>query len=269
MGGVSKSFLESDRDTQAFISKLLSVFSITCAEFEYRWIKQNKIFELYLLDRDDVLMLRDRYLELTQNQNYINSKDHLPISNVPQTHISFEFSFVCDCDEKTDNNKSSILLSGVQYLVDENNTKLKGYITDVVEALGHSVTTNDFLVRRINKSDTCIVTFSNFILCNNIFRSYLDIVRRESSIGIPKSLLKTTPCVDHLTINEQLDYSSRVLYSFCRQFKRNGIISNVSTRKGKVVIKLNESDKWTLVKSYDELKSIIKIKKDVSSLRNT
>lgn len=238
--------------------------------FEHRWDKSKTTILLYFLDREAVLSFRKNYLIKTNGTSFIDSKKHSSISNFPPSRIQLEFSFNCCCSDKISNQNDfkyshEIKFDGIQRLADESVPKLKSYVIAVLKILDFDVSMNDFIVRRINNTESCIVTFNNFVLRNNIFYSFLRFIKTEKSHGINQNRLPDVPCSNQITFNDQLSFNSRLIYNFCRQLKRNNTISHISTRRGRVGVKLTESDNWSFVTSLDELFTLINSNKDSSS----
>lgn len=259
--GLSKQSFKTDDLLRNYILKFLKVLNVTLETslFDFKWNVIDSSLNIYILNTQTIHDIFLNYRDIA-GSNGVFSEDHGSISNIPASSIKLEFIYESLSSRKMTDalemelRSRDIKINGIQYLVDENIIKLKKYVTVISAHLNIPVQLSDFNISRIKGTSSCIATFNNSDVRDNLFYAYMNVVSRAKSAGISNEALQNVPCTSNITFNDNLAHTSRIIYNFCRHLKNCSIIKSFSTRRGKVVIKKGSTDdKWKIVTSLDGL----------------
>lgn len=262
--GLAKNSFKTDTDTRSFVMAMFGVLNISEHNpiFDFRWDQSSSLL-IFILDKDVVTDMYDKYHSISDGKDGFFSEDFASLNYVTASNIRFEFSDECNCQKNIDsletiNLHNDIKIDGIQYLVNETPSTLQKHFIEISTFLKTPVSANDFRIRRIQKSSICIATFQNAVIREKVFYAYIQLVKDTRSSGISKNSISNVPCARAVFFNDHLGPGSRVIYNFCRRFVKEKQIFGISTRRGKIVIKIKSEDEWTLVNSLDDLHKLIR-----------
>lgn len=149
----------------------------------------------------------------------------------------------------------------------ESRYALKTIVLQICKKFVPTITSRDFTQRRISKTQNVIVSFFDNDLRDEIYYQYLSFVsRNRASVSNDKTVQSTVKSPGGIEANIfGLSFSSRILfsehlistvrdqYAYARNLKQNGVIFAFSTRKGRLVIKIDKNDQWKIINNVNEM----------------
>lgn len=266
VSGLHPKAFEAKNSLSVFLSQLFVEFGFSPSiDFEPKWNYVTKVVSLFFLDQGLVSSIYNKYCEIVTSSNSetngIFTADYCSLKIQPCT-ITITFTNQHSSLQKRldvleyERYSKDIKMRGLPYILNETGDSLVETFRKIILYLNCEGSLNDFTIRRIRNTDTCIVTFPNSSLRDKAFYAYVNLMVKIRSGGIDPKLVGLTSS-ERIVFSDNLTDTTRILYGLSKKLKQKGTISNFSTRRGKVVIMLKGRDKWIAVGSTDELFSLI------------
>lgn len=262
-----KEFMTKNSVDEFFKQLFVELGCSSSIVFEPKWNYATKVVSLYFLDRRLVSSIYQKYCEnLASGNNDTNGLFTADYSDLKIQPCTINIAYINQHPSlqkrldilEYERFSKDIKITGLPYIPNETANSLEETFKKIFAHLKCVTAQSDFIVRRIRNTDSCIVSFLNSALRDQVFYTYVNLMVKIRSGGIDPKLIGLLS-TNRIVFTDNLTETSRILYGLAKRLKQKGQIINFSTRRGKVVILPKARDKFLTVNSTDELFYIISL----------
>lgn len=272
-------------DHKSIILKILRLIDVHVPpeDFHAVYIPTSNSIKIIFLNKTHIHQIHSNYIERLKTKNVQIFSEVLELFNAEKIQIIFEgkLSNMGSRVNQIELREAAkdIKVGGIPIQTNSGNANipesryvLKEMILQIFRKFVPNITSRDFTLRRIAKSSNVIASFYDVDLRDEVYYQYISYLTKErepkgnkshdstnnpktaekNPAGIPANVFDL-PHQNRITFSEHLTSTVRDQFAFARSLKQNGKIFAFSTRRGRLVIKMNRDDAWKVINHVNEL----------------